>query len=442
MLQIQKRWPILTAVAAAIAYSANHYRIDGLEHLRIEQRSMATSDRRSEGDGSLLFGPSDGAPPWGGGADPGSPPWNSSLTLGEKMALMQGGQQPGKGRSLADAGLGWSAPTPIPVPVGIPSSPSLPAAGQPWGGGRGSDLTNIAIPGSLLDGVQVGRTAGLSQRELSPASVSGQRVRIASFNAAGLGPTKLAKPHVMETLVRMLRQYDVVALQGIQSSRDDILPILTERLNQSGRSYDYLIGPRVGNGELREQFAFLFDTGRVETDRYQLYTIEDPDNLVTFDPLVAWFRCKEPPPQRAFTFSIVNVHLLTTQWNDERELLPSIIQAVEHDGRREDDWIIAGTLHGGAQGVALDVRSVRPAFTDIPTDVVGEHARSAILFSAPGTVEFTGRSGAFDFLRKYNLSLERSLEVSEHLPIWAEFSAIEGGEPGRIAPADNPTQVF
>ncbi len=49
-----------------------------------------------------------------------------------------------------------------------------------------------------------------------------------------------------EMLVRILRRFDVIALQGIQSNRDDIMPLLIERLNQSGRSYDYMVGPRVG----------------------------------------------------------------------------------------------------------------------------------------------------------------------------------------------------
>ncbi len=57
-----------------------------------------------------------------------------------------------------------------------------------------------------------------------------------------------------------------------------------------------------------------------------------------------------------------------------------------------------------------------------------------ILFSGPATVEFNGKVGVYDFLRQHNLSLEQALEVSDHLLIWAEFSAIEGAEPGRIAP--------
>ena len=39
----------------------------------------------------------------------------------------------------------------------------------------------------------------------------------------------------------------------------------------------------------------------------------------------------------------------------------------------------------------------------------------------------------FDFLREYNLTSDQALEVSDHMPVWAEFSVYEGGQPGRIA---------
>jgi hypothetical protein len=36
-------------------------------------------------------------------------------------------------------------------------------------------------------------------------------------------------------------------------------------------------------------------------------------------------------------------------------------------------------------------------------------------------------------MREHNLTMEQALEVSDHLPVWAEFSSTEGGLPGRIA---------
>jgi hypothetical protein len=40
----------------------------------------------------------------------------------------------------------------------------------------------------------------------------------------------------------------------------------------------------------------------------------------------------------------------------------------------------------------------------------------------------------YDFLREFNLDLEtQALQVSDHLPIWAEFSVYEGGRAGPLA---------
>ncbi len=46
-----------------------------------------------------------------------------------------------------------------------------------------------------------------------------------------------------------------------------------------------------------------------------------------------------------------------------------------------------------------------------------------------------------DLIREFNLTLEEALEVSDHMPIWGEFSVYEGGQPGRLAtrPDDVPT---
>jgi hypothetical protein len=52
-----------------------------------------------------------------------------------------------------------------------------------------------------------------------------------------------------------------------------------------------------------------------------------------------------------------------------------------------------------------------------------------ILIPTRSTDEFTGRAGVIDFLRQLNLSYDQAMQVSSHLPVWAEFSAYEGGFP-------------
>jgi deoxyribonuclease-1-like protein len=52
-----------------------------------------------------------------------------------------------------------------------------------------------------------------------------------------------------------------------------------------------------------------------------------------------------------------------------------------------------------------------------------------LVFDSRATSEFTGRSGVLDLMVEYGLSKEQALEVSDHFPVWAEFSAFESGGP-------------
>ncbi|HBE67701.1 MAG TPA: deoxyribonuclease I [Planctomycetaceae bacterium] len=265
------------------------------------------------------------------------------------------------------------------------------------------------------------------------------RIRVASFNVDPLGPSKLDKSHVMSLLVTITRQYDIVAFQGVQSTRDDILPLLVERLNQSGRHYDYIIGPRVGRAGDYQQFAFVFDTDRVETDRYRLYTVDDPDDLMTFEPLVGWFRCKGPETSQAFTFSLINVKIAAQLAAPERAILGDLVRAIQRDGRGEDDWIVLGDIGGDTAGLqSLEAINTRFAIREIPTEVTGMRMLDSIFFDMHATSEYSGRSGAYDFLRKHNMAVEQALEISSHLPVWAEFTSVEGGLAGAAATPITP----
>jgi deoxyribonuclease-1-like protein len=471
MIHMRKRWPILTVLGITLTYGANHYQIAGIENLRIEPRAHRAAQGITPDASAFGFSElgtqlnSDGitSPRNSGSTFDNIPPWKDMLSVAEKFAMWE--DQTAAAPSPSSSSFSFPGSVPIPFPNDLPTNglqalapnalqdafPKTLASNLPptvVGADSFPALLPVEparnVPANNLIQKSVSRTTDLfttvptSVSSSSTSSLSPEnRLRIASFNLGGFGPSKLAKPHVLELLVGILRQYDVVALQQVQSTRDDILPLIVERLNQSGRSYDYLVGPRVGRADQREQFAFVFDTSRLETDRFQLYTVDDPEEIMTYDPLVAWFRCKGVASDHAFTFSLVNVHIDPGMAHAEQALLPNLIEAIEGDGREEDDWILLGDFAGGSSTLTmLHNSAIRFALQDIPTDVAGECMLDAILFSARGTTEFTGRSGAFDFLRKYNLSLESALEVSSHMPIWAEFSTIEGAEPGRIAPVD------
>lgn len=294
--------------------------------------------------------------------------------------------------------------------------------------GDGKPLFPTASP---TQSMQVAGNSSRSQTLTDNHSVksSTPRIRVASFNLHAFNEQKLQKLPVMETLVRIIRQFDVIALQHISSRQTDLLPILTDRINQSDRRYEFLIGAPVGR-EQKQQFAFLFDTERIETDRGQLYTVDDPQDLLTYEPLVAWFRTTLPQRDQSFTFSVANVRLNPIFAEAELKLLPDLVRGIRNDGRIEDDILIAGEFMASSEQLAkIPGLDMFIAIDGVPTTTAGDAMTGNILFPTRATDEFTGKAGVIDFLRQLNLSFDQALQVSSNLPIWAEFTAYEGGKP-------------
>jgi endonuclease/exonuclease/phosphatase family metal-dependent hydrolase len=264
----------------------------------------------------------------------------------------------------------------------------------------------------------------------------GPAIRIASFNVQTFGDAKAAKPYVMATLAAVIHNFHLVAIQEIRTQDDYFLDnFLRNYVNQNGRVYDRVVGPRLGRSSSTEQYAFLYDTTAIELNRYSIYTVNDPDDLLHREPLVAMFRVRGPPPQQAFTFVLVNIHTDPDETDTEVDTLAQVFQAVRRASGGEDDVILLGDLnvddgHLGALGRLDGVRPiVRNLFTNTRQDALYDN----FILHQPSTAEFTGRWGVFNFQQAFKLSLDQALQVSDHLPIWAEFSAYESTTPGRVA---------
>ena len=257
-----------------------------------------------------------------------------------------------------------------------------------------------------------------------------RNLRIASWALDGFTPSKLANPTARLNLMRVIRQFDIIALQQIASIERDIVPRLADAANEAGRNYDYIIGEQTGPADRSEQLAFIFDVNRVKTDRRQTYTVADPDNQMLYDPMVAWFSAAEPPANQAWTFSVVNVRIDLSRAVQEVTLLPNIMSAVRMDGRGEDDVVMAGLFQADDEYLLPTIagEATRAAVRSVPTDIFGRHQTANILMDTKMTSEYIGRGGAFDFLRVYNLSAAEAETISSHLPVFAEFTATEGGE--------------
>lgn len=276
----------------------------------------------------------------------------------------------------------------------------------------------------------------------TPAAVStrpparlAETVRIATWNWDGWDERRLGDATATAFLCRVVRQFDVIAIQGLSPRSPNALPELCDRVNEDGSHYDYLVGPRLGRGELKAQYAFIFDRSIIEVDRNQAYTVRDDDDLLDREPLVAWFRARGPDPREAFTFSIINAQVDPDDAVREINLLDDVLRAVRQDGLDEDDVLLAGDLSVDERkfGELGRVPNLLAVAAGLATTIDGVAQRDNLLLDQQCTVEFTGRGGTMDFLREFNLTVAQARSVAPRLPVWGEFSVYEGGGPGRFA---------
>jgi deoxyribonuclease-1-like protein len=255
-------------------------------------------------------------------------------------------------------------------------------------------------------------------------------IRIASYNIQVFGTSKMGKPQVMDILANVVRRFDVVAIQEVRSADQTILPRFVDLINAEGAKYDYVIGPRLGRTSSKEQYAFVYDTNRIELDQGSVYTVDDPQDLLHREPLVARFRVRGPPPDKAFAFELVNIHTDPDETDTELDDLADVFVAVQRAGT-EDDVILLGDLnvdeyHLGRLG---QLPGIAHAISGTTTNTRRDKMYDNVVFDSRATAEFTGRSGVLDLMTEFGLTEHQALEVSDYFPVWAEYSALEAGLP-------------
>ncbi len=260
-------------------------------------------------------------------------------------------------------------------------------------------------------------------------------IRIASANFGPLDQTKLARPQILQRLVQVLRQFDLIALQDIQARDRSLVVQLVEQTNVGGRRYDFAVAPQVGREPTQHYNAFVFDADTIEIDRRTVAWIDPRSVPFSHPPLVGAFRARGPSPNEAFTFALINVQISSERAAEELAMLAQVYRAVRDDGRHEDDVILLGTFH--TEDDRLTTLGLMPnaacAISSIPTTPRGTRTVDNLIFDRRATIEYAHRSGVVDLLRQFNLTAREAAEMSEHLPVWAEFSVFEGGVPGQAA---------
>lgn len=299
--------------------------------------------------------------------------------------------------------------------------------------------SEIHQPGDVLRlaGQQLQRWGGTSAEFAGWRQRQTGLIRIASFNARNLNAEKTSDPRVGPLLADIIRQFDVVAVQEVDTADRFLLKRFLKEVNRTGRQFRYVMSQRPDRNSPPQQSAIFYDSSAVALDHLQYYNVNDPDNLVKREPLVAWFRTLAG--DKSFTFTLVNVQLEPQSGTNEMSQINQIFRAVRNDGRNEDDVILAGCF--GVDSAKLDQLAIAQGLQAVnrehATNTQSSSQFDNLMIDPLATSEFTGDTGVFDFLKQYNLTLAEALVISSHLPVWAEFTVHETGAHEQVAGSRN-----
>ena len=165
--------------------------------------------------------------------------------------------------------------------------------------------------------------------------------------------------------------------------------------------------------------------------------MNDPDDLLQREPLVAMFRVRGPPPQQAFTFVLIDMH---TEPDDNAKKELQCARAGLSGGpprlrrtKTTSSCSATSTSTTNTWATSARIDGVCPIVRHTYTNTRQNNQYDNIIIHQPSTTEFTGRWGVFNFEQLYHLTRDQALEVSDHFPVWAEFNAYESTTPGRVA---------
>ncbi len=247
----------------------------------------------------------------------------------------------------------------------------------------------------------------------------------------------------MRVLASVVRRFDIVAIQELRTTDESVLERFLALINAEGGGYRYLVGPRLGRSNSKEQYVFVYDATRVDVDPQSLITVADPQDYLHREPTIARFQARTNSQQPGFSFILANIHTDPDETDTELDALADVFVSLQGNGWQEDDVILLGDLNVSYKKLGRLGQLPNIAYTvhGEPTNTRGTSSYDNIVFDRLATTEFTGTAGIVSLQQEFGLSMEQAIDVSDHLPVWAEFDVHEHGVqvPVAVQPAEQPT---
>jgi len=269
------------------------------------------------------------------------------------------------------------------------------------------------------------------------AAAAPKPIKVASFNIQVFGETKRSKSDVMAILVEIAAKYDILAIQEVRDDTETTVDYFVDAINStSGARYAALSGPRLGRTNSKEQYAFIYNTAKVQYLANTAYTYADPGDHLHREPYIARFRSGQ------FTFVLVDVHTDPDDVANEIAALDDVVKDALRHFPGEGDVITLGDFNADCDAFNPERHSTAlqgPAYRWIVPDDADTTVATKpcaydriVIRDAATSQDWRGDWGIERFDNEFHLTPAQTKAVSDHYPVWAEFSttADTDGLPG------------
>ncbi|TWU48603.1 hypothetical protein Poly51_45040 [Rubripirellula tenax] len=312
-----------------------------------------------------------------------------------------------------------------------------------WLGPIATVVTIVVLAGFLMSGrINLSSLDGIgssdalaadSKVDLTPVGFgdngkSNETIRVATIALEGFADATLVAPEQIRLLARILAQFDVVAVQGIDGG--DATPIrdAVEKMTASGGDYGVNISKPVGRRGQFQSYAFVWDKSRIAAVPDSIGVVNDEADRMLFEPMYGSFetRIGFTDGRRPLRFTLINARAIPPSRDrpsGELAVLDDVFVSVRnftYETQGDEDCIMVGDL--GVGPGRLGELGMIPGVESI---VNREGLRQHILLDPKFTAEFTGRSGTFDFAAQFGVSPEAAMLVTRQMPMWIELAADE-----------------
>jgi deoxyribonuclease-1-like protein len=247
------------------------------------------------------------------------------------------------------------------------------------------------------------------------------QTKLLSWNLENFGQSKSAQE--MEFIANTIRNYDIIAIQEVVAGYGGAQAVarLADVLNRKGTKWDYVISdPTSSSAYKTERYAFIWKTNKVQKmgdawleKKYHLEIDREP------------YYCTFEYEKKAFT--VVNFHAITKSKQPETEIKYFKFLATEYP---QLHLIFAGDFNCPQSHTVfnpLKKMGYTPIFTGQKTSLKQACKNNECLASEFDNIFYQASkfkkkdAGSIPFYKNFN-SLKEARSISDHIPIWIEFS--------------------